>query len=128
MIDAAFLEFVVQFFGKVARAKMKNKGITIDWYKKELLDEVLPHAQLILNSGLNDKSIRNSDKSVARTIVLDVSEAHYDDLLESMERLVANGLTAQGDSIEITLTIILNGVGNIFDRERMLDRHQYDSL
>ena len=111
LIDAAFLEFVIEFFGKVARAKMKNQPVTIDWYKKELLDKSLPSDELILNSGLNNKSIRNSYKSVARPIVLEATEAHYDELLESMERLVSEGITSENEPIEIMLTIKLNGLG-----------------
>ena len=39
LINAEFLQFVVDFFKKVVDAKFKNKNITIDWYKKEFLNK-----------------------------------------------------------------------------------------
>ena len=34
LINAEFLQFAVDFFKKIVNAKLKNKGITADWYKK----------------------------------------------------------------------------------------------
>jgi len=41
LINAEFLQFAVDFFKKVVDAKLKSKGITADWYKKEFRLEIL---------------------------------------------------------------------------------------
>ena len=35
LINAEFLQFAIDFFKQVVEAKLKNKSVTIDWYKKE---------------------------------------------------------------------------------------------
>lgn len=55
LIDAQFLQFVVDFFKKVVDAKFKNQDISIDWYKKEFLNSNLPANDIAINSGLNKK-------------------------------------------------------------------------
>ena len=37
LINAGFLQFAVDFFKKIVDAKLKNKGITVDWYKRNFL-------------------------------------------------------------------------------------------
>ena len=37
LIDAEFLQYAVDFFKRVAAAKLENREITVDWYKKEML-------------------------------------------------------------------------------------------
>lgn len=59
LIDAQFLEYVVEFFGKVFQAKSKNEPVTLDWYRKELLNLKLSAKDVAINSGLNMKTIRN---------------------------------------------------------------------
>jgi len=41
LINAAFLQYTIDFFKKIIDAKLKNKYITGDWYKKEFLNERL---------------------------------------------------------------------------------------
>ena len=74
LIDAEFLQFVVDFFKKVVDAKFKNKNITIDWYKKEFLSSELPTNDIAINSGLNKKTIHNMFNSSTREIVIDASK------------------------------------------------------
>ncbi len=57
LIDAEFLEYVIDFFKRVVDAKLKHEALTIDWYKKELLNPNLPTADIAIHSGLNMKSI-----------------------------------------------------------------------
>ncbi|MDR2474190.1 MAG: CfrBI family restriction endonuclease [Tannerella sp.] len=42
LINAEFLQFAVDFFKKIASAKLDSKEITIDWYKKAFINENLP--------------------------------------------------------------------------------------
>lgn len=105
LIDAQFLQFVVDFFKKVVDAKFKNQDISIDWYKKEFLNSNLPANDIAINSGLNKKTIHNMFNSSTREIVIDASEEHYDILYESIKNLVD---TEQ--ELELTLTIKFKGV------------------
>jgi len=105
LIDAQFLQFVVDFFKKVVDAKFKNKNITIDWYKKEFLNTKLSTMDIAINSGLNKKTIHNMYNSSTREIVIDASEEHYDVLYESIKNLVDTE-----KELELTLTIKFKGV------------------
>jgi len=105
LIDAEFLQFVVDFFKKVVDAKFKNKNITIDWYKKEFLSSELPTNDIAINSGLNKKTIHNMFNSSTREIVIDASDEHYDLLYESIKNLVDTE-----HDLELTLTIKFKGV------------------
>src|SRR3989339_846874 len=105
LIDAKFLQFVVDFFKKVVEAKFKNKNITIDWYKKEFLNSELPINDIAINSGLNKKTIHNMFNSSTKEIVIDASDEHYDLLYESIKNLVDTE-----HDLELTLTIKFKGV------------------
>jgi len=105
LIDAEFLQFVVDFFKKVVDAKFKNQDITIDWYKKEFLSSKLPTNDIAINSGLNKKTIHNMFNSSTREIVIDASDEHYDLLYESIKNLV----NTEHD-LELSLTIKFKGV------------------
>jgi len=105
LIDAEFLQFVIDFFKKVVDAKFKNKNITIDWYKKEFLDSKLPTGEIAINSGLNKKTIHNMFNSSTREIIIDASDEHYDLLYESIKIL-----TEAEHDLELTLTIKFKGV------------------
>ena len=105
LIDAQFLQFVVDFFKKVVDAKFKNQDISIDWYKKEFLSSELSANDIAINSGLNKKTIHNMFNSSTREIVIDASEDHYDVLYESIKNLVDTE-----HELELTLTIKFKGV------------------
>ena len=105
LIDAQFLQFVVDFFKKVVNAKFKNQDISIDWYKKEFLSSELSANDIAINSGLNKKTIHNMFNSSTREIVIDASEEHYDILYESIKNLVDTE-----HELELTLTIKFKAV------------------
>ena len=105
LINAEFLQFAVDFFKKIVNAKLKNKGITADWYKKEFLNPNLSARDIAINSGLNEKTIHNMFNSSTKEIVIDASNEHYDTLYEAIKNLVE----AEHD-LELTLTIKFKGV------------------
>jgi sugar-specific transcriptional regulator TrmB len=105
LINAEFLQFVLDFFKKIVEAKLKNKSVTIDWYKAELLNQNLPTDDLIINAGLNKKTITNMRNSARREIVLDTVNEHYDKLYETIKKLVE-----EGTDVDIKLTLKMNGV------------------
>ncbi len=100
LINAEFLQYVVDFFKRVACAKLDNKDVTVDWYKKELLcSDLLSKEEVAIHSGLNMKTISNMYNSASKSIVLEASLEHYDALYDAI-----NSLTEQ-DSIDVAFTI-----------------------
>lgn len=105
LINAEFLQFAVDFFKKIIDAKLKNKGITVDWYKKEFLNPDLPARDIAINSGLNEKTIHNMFNSSTKEIVIDASNEHYDTLYEAIKNLVDTE-----HDLDLTLTVKFKGV------------------
>lgn len=100
LLNAQFLDYAIDFFKKVANAKLENQSITIDWYKKEFLDSSLPSNDIAINSGLNKKTISNMYNSARKEIVIEASLAHYDKLYQAIESLVTDNT-----DVDIALTI-----------------------
>ncbi len=105
LLNAEFLQYTMEFFKKIVTAKLKNEDITIDWYKKEFLNENLPSEEIICNAGLNKKTISNMYNSARREIVIKASKEHYDKLYNAIESLIENE-----NEINVTLTLKFNAV------------------
>jgi hypothetical protein len=100
LLDAEFLQYVVDFFKRVAWAKLDNKDVTVDWYKKEFLcSDLFSPQEVAIHSGLNKKTITNMYDSGRKQIVLEASIEHYDALYDAI-----NSLTEQG-GMDVALTI-----------------------
>lgn len=100
LINAEFLQFAIEFFKKVAQAKLDNQEITTDWYKETFLNENLSADEIAINSGLNKKTITNMYNSANKQVVIDASNEHYDTLYNAISDLIQNQ-----DEIDLTLTI-----------------------
>ena len=105
LINAEFLQYAIDFFKQVVDAKLKNKDISIDWYKKEFLNPNLPTNDIAINSGLNKKTITNMYNSARKDIVIDASNEHYDTLYHAIEDLIE----VEPD-LNLTLTIKFRSV------------------
>jgi len=105
LINAEFLQFAVNFFKKIAYAKLDSKEITIDWYKKAFMDEALPSDDIAINSGLNKKTISNMYGTATKTIVIEAANEHFESLYQNIQSLVE-----MDNEIDLTLTIKMNGV------------------
>jgi len=105
LINAEFLQYTIDFFKKIVEAKLKNKDITVDWYKKEFLDENLTSEEIAINSGLNKKTISNMYNSATKEIVIEASREHYEELYQAIQTLVDGE-----DELNITLTLKFKGV------------------
>ncbi|MGI9462262.1 MAG: CfrBI family restriction endonuclease [Alphaproteobacteria bacterium] len=106
LINAEFFDFAIDFFKKVATAKLNNKTINVDWYKENFLNRNLPSKDIAINSGLNMKTINNMYNSEKKEIVIDASYKNYDILYDSIKTLADNE-----NDLSLTLTIKLNDVG-----------------
>ncbi len=105
LINAEFLQFAVDFFKKIAYAKLDSEEITIDWYKKAFMDENLPSDDIAINSGLNKKTISNMYETATKTIVIEAANEHFESLYQSIQSLVE-----MEKEIDLTLTIKMKGV------------------
>jgi len=105
LINAEFLQFAVDFFKKIAYAKLDSEEITIDWYKKAFMDENLPSDDIAINSGLNKKTISNMYGTATKTIVIEAANEHFESLYNSIQALVE-----MEKEIDLTLTIKMKGV------------------
>ena len=105
LINAQFLQYTIDFFKKIVEAKLKNKNITADWYKKEFLNKNLSSDEIAINSGLNKKTIANMYNSATKEVVIEASNEHYETLYQSIQSLVDGE-----DDLNITLTLKFKGV------------------
>ncbi len=105
LINAEFLQFVIDFFKKIVDAKLNSKDITIDWYKNVFINENLPSDDIAINSGLNKKTISNMYRTTTKQVVIEASNEHFDSLYNSIKILVENE-----NEIDLTLTIKFQGV------------------
>ena len=105
LINAEFLQYTIDFFKKIVEAKLKNKDITVDWYKKEFLDENLLSDEIAINSGLNKKTISNMYNSATKEIVIEASREHYEELYQAIQSLVDGE-----EELNVTLTLKFKGV------------------
>lgn len=105
LIDADFFTFAISFFKKVVAAKIQNQEISSDWYRSTFLHDGLPKTEIAINSGLNMKTISNMFNSATRDIVIDASNAHYEELLE-----VISELSNSEPELELNFTIKFSGV------------------
>lgn len=105
LLNAEFMQYAIEFFKKVAIAKLNNQAITTDWYRKEMLHSSLSKTELAINSGTNEKTITNAFNSSKKEIVIDASNEHYEKLYT-----VISDLVETNKDINLTLTIKLKGV------------------
>jgi hypothetical protein len=111
LINAEFLQYALDFFGRIVEAKLRNNSVTADWYKAEFLNSELSSDELIINSGLNKKTVSNMYNSARRAIVLEASNNHYDLLNDAIGKLVKDGndinlmLTIKSRNVSVDLNI-----------------------
>ena len=105
LINAEFLQFSIRFFKKVIDSKLKNKDLTIDWYKKDFLNPHLSSEEIAIHSGLNKKTIHNMFNSSKKEIVIDAAGRHYDEFYKSIKNLID-----KEQDLELMLTIKFKSV------------------
>ncbi len=104
LINAEFLQFAINFFKKVAEAKLNNNNINKDWYKEKMLNHELPSDEIAINAGLNKKTITNMYNTGTKEIVIQASNEHYETLYNAIEELT------KIEDINLSLQIKFNQV------------------
>ena len=100
IIDEIFLNYCIDFFKKIVKAKIDFLGTDSDWYKSVFLNPELQKDQIAINSGLNMKSITNAYNSAKREIVIKASNENYVRLSKTI-----NDLVKSDKELQIKLTI-----------------------
>ena len=95
-INASFFDFTIDFFKKIVKAKMELQNITIDWYKKNfIINNTIDTSEVVINSGLNKKTVTNIYGAASKNIMLNAAETNYDylnSLLKELEKDVKNDI------------------------------------
>jgi putative type II site-specific deoxyribonuclease len=95
-INASFFDFTIDFFKKIVKAKMELQNITIDWYKKNfIINNTIDTSEVVINSGLNKKTVTNIYGAASKNIMLNAAETNYDylnSLLKELEKDVRNDI------------------------------------
>ena len=105
LINAEFLQFAIDYFKKIAIAKLESQEITIDWYKAAFINEELSLEDIAINSGLNKKTIHNMYETSTKKVVIEAANEHYDVLCSTIQTLIE-----EENEVDMTLTIKLKGV------------------
>ncbi len=92
-IDADFLQYTVDFFKRIVKAKLDKKSVTADWYKEEFL----------LSHSLSDTEMNTIRLSSSEQIVLDTTLKHYDVLCDAFNDL-------DMEDMGMTFTVKFRGV------------------
>ena len=95
-INASFFDFMIDFFKKIVKAKMELQNITIDWYKENfIINNTIDTSEVVINSGLNKKTVTNIYGAASKNIMLNAAETNYDylnSLLKELEKDVRNDI------------------------------------
>lgn len=106
LIDSSFLQYTVDFFKRIAEAKIENEKLDLDWYKKHFVDNPdLSSADRAINAGLNMKSVQNMYGSSKAEILIGAANDNYEMLLSTINKLID-----YDDSLDISLSIKFNKI------------------
>ena len=106
-INIAFLDFAVDFFKKIVKAKMNVETIDIGWYKKNFINnENMDPAECAICAGINRKTVTNIYGSAKKEVILDVANANFEYLFN-----VINELELSSDSdLALSIKIAYRGI------------------
>jgi len=104
LINAEFLQYAVDFFKSIISLKLNNQNVA-DWYKQTMLNKNLPIDKIIINSGLNKKTITNMYGTAKKEVAIEAAYEHYD----TLNKAITDLLDSEED-LSLMLTIKFNGV------------------
>ena len=98
LTDDEFLQYVVDFFKQIVKAKLNKESVTADWYKEEFLSSnSFSNSDVFVYSGIDTATILNSEQ-----IVLDRTLKYHDALYDAFNSL--------GNNLDIAFTIKFRSV------------------
>ncbi|MGI9306641.1 MAG: CfrBI family restriction endonuclease [Gammaproteobacteria bacterium] len=105
LINAQFLDSTISFFMEIAKAKMANKEIGVDWYRNAFMSESMPKDKIATNAGINVKTVSNIHGTTRKEIVIEAAHENY----ESVKSLIDNLIKA-GEGVGVTIAIKFQNV------------------
>lgn len=101
-INIEFLDFALEFFKKILKAKINDTNINLTWYKKNFINgnEINPDDAVIF-AGMNKKTVSNIYGSATKEIMINVANNNID-YLESILKSLGNESDNIGISIKIS--------------------------
>ena len=102
-INISFLDFAVDFFKKIVKAKMDTETINLDWYKKNFINNCdLDPSECAILAGINKKTVHNIYGSSNREILLQVANTNFDYLRKVVSELEEDSNEGLNISIKIS--------------------------
>lgn len=103
-INVAFFDFSLNFFKKILDAKLQSKKVNLEWYKENFVNnQNLMSDDLLINSGLNRKTVSNIYGTAKRDLVITVANNN----IEYLENLLSQ---IDNDDINININIEHNDI------------------
>lgn len=101
VINLEFLDFAFDFFKHILEAKLNDRNINLEWYKRHFINSTdIEPSEAAIYAGMNKKTIANIYGSATKEIVINVANANID-YLESL----LNSLGDNNENIGINLKI-----------------------
>lgn len=109
-INVAFFDFCLEFFKKIVEKKFEAKKIDLSWYKDNFInDSSLSTDDLLINSGLNKKTVTNTFGSARKEVSLSIANgniAYLENLLSSLDSGEVNiSINLQYNDIHVSLDL-----------------------
>lgn len=131
-INVKFLDFTLEFFKKIVDAKLNDKKINLDWYKKYFLsDKNFDKSNIAIYSGMNLKTIHNISGTTTKEIVIDIAKQNFDYLKNLIRQLEMDGegelniqikITKNSVSVELNLSESLLVLNALATKKNRLER------
>ncbi len=107
-INVEFFDFTIEFFKQILEAKLNNREIDLQWYKRTFINNEELKSEDIANfAGTNKKTITNIFGSAKRDIVIDISNKNFqylENIVTSLEE------TKTDEDLQISIKISYNKV------------------
>jgi len=87
-INTMFFDFALDFFKEIVNAKLNDKEINLNWYKKNFINNSkLTSDEIAIYAGTNKKTINNIHSSGKRDVVIDVANANFENMANMIKTL-----------------------------------------
>ena len=106
-INVKFLDFSIQFFKDIVRAKLNKTSIDLEWYKNNFIkNSNIKPDDVAIYAGINKKTVTNIHQSATREILLNVAEQNFDYL----SKLIIELESDTKDELIIQIKVTYNSV------------------
>ena len=102
-INVTFLDFAIDFFKKIVKAKIDVEAIDLNWYRKNFINnENMDPADCAICAGINKKTVTNIYGTAKKDIILDVANSNFEYLASIINELETDSDSGLAISIKIS--------------------------